>query len=646
MKRFAIYIFLLLAACGKTWDDGLTDSGSYVIDLSNADPVTRALGEDGRNENIVSRLDIFFYEGETLAYYPTAAQLSIGTGRVTLNIPTATALALLNRTYTVYILANSPLPRTSLESKTFTALRQTVLTNSTGFNAAVFQPQANFLMDAQLTVTLTAGMRNLGKADLRRAAAKIAVNITRASITGYTPGNAAVVLNNYLDKTTLGADMLYTATVADCLDSPARAIGDLSVQGAHAAAPFYTYANDWEFDAAKETYLMISVPWRRGTDAAQTYYYRVPMNYLQATGETDAHRFRIRRNYIYQFNIDISALGGLDPENAVTLTPNFEVRDWTTRNIAASVSQYDFLVVYERDIEMNNISRRAIEYSSNSPIQITSAASWCNEYATDGTISQKNYAAGSPEFPKITVNTASSLIEIVAFTPINYVPRFLTFTVTNASGLKQFVAATIYPPKYITAQKAPDTPPNNFGVAGSTLGGGTNNPNGATGQTNFNMFTITTSSLDATDRMPDGAPFYGAPITLGDPTEVVDGIRQTRTDAVANAIMSPRFVVASQRGISSQHTYDNAVLRCRGYQEYPYPRGSWRVPTAAELAYGNRLQNDANSAVKGLFVAGNNSWWTAAKYYAFNFQSNALTVLGTSTTTYYIRCVHDVWKDQ
>ncbi len=644
MKRFAIYICLLLAACSKSEDEWPADSSRYVIAFSSADLTARALGEDARNENAVTRLDVFFYEGETLAYYPASAQLAMGSGSVTLNIPTATALTLLNRTYTVYVLANCPLPRASLENKTFSALRQTVITNAAGFNPAVFQPQAGFLMDGQLSVTLTAGARNLGRADLKRAAAKIAVNITRAAVTGYTPGVATVVLNNYLDKTMLGADMLYQGVPADYLDSPARTIGDLSVDGAHAAAPFYAYASDWEFDAAKESYLMIAVPWRQGVQAAQTYYYRVPMNYLQAVGETDAHRYRIRRNYIYQFNIDISALGGLDPENAVTLSPGFEVRDWSTRAIAVSVSQYDFLVVYERDVEMNNVSHRAIEYSSNSPIQITSAACYCNEYATDGTVSQKNYAAGSPEFPKVTVNTAASVIEITGFTPINYVPRTLTFTVTNVAGLKQYVTAVMYPPKYITAQKAPDYTSGDW-VAGSNLGGGTNNPMGASGQQNFNMFTITTSSLDASDRMPDTAPFYGVPITLGDPTEVVNGIRQTRTDAVSNAIMSPRFVVASQRGISSAHTYDNAVLRCRGYQEYPYPRGSWRVPTAAELAYGNRLQNDANSAVKGLFVAGNNSWWTAAKYYAFNFQSNALTALGTASTTYYIRCVHDVWKD-
>lgn len=644
---------LALTACSKDGADQPAPTDGHVLEfeLVNSSDLlnpTRAAGESARNENRIDRLDIFFYEGETCVFYPNSSQLTINpaTQRVSIRIPNDDALGFFGRSFTIYMLANCTATRATLTNKTFTQLKQLQQTTAADFNPEAFVAQSNFLMDGQVVVTLAQGVNNLGSVTLKRAAAKITVEVTEASVVGYTPGVARVYLNNYINTTTLGSGTLYSSQYTDYRKS-SRSLGDLSVGGIHTTEPFYSYANDWEFDGIKETYIMLAIPWTRNLDPSdtKTYYYRVPFNYLKATGETDAHEYRLRRNYIYQFLMKINALGSLDPDDAVELTCNFDVVDWTTRNVEASIVQYDFLVVYERDVEMRNTSTYAIEYSSNSPIQITAAQCFCYEYAVSGTVTQKFYTAGSPEFPRIAISPQTGTINITAIVPTNYVSRTLTFTVTNSASLRQYVTVVIYSTKYISAQKAPDYESGNAWAAGSNLGGGTNNPMGASGQQNFNMFTITTTVLGMDDRMPDGAPFYGVPITIGDPTESVLGINQTRSDIASNSIMSPKFVIASQRAISSTHTYDNAVLRCRGYQEYPYPRGSWRVPTAAELAYGNKLQNDPNSAVKGLFVAGNNSWWTAARYYAFNFQSNALTANGTLLTTYYIRCVHDVWKD-
>lgn len=658
MRPITTYIatLLLLVSCSKVNDldnnlgnDGRVQTIKFMlVNSSSQAGDTKALGNDALNENKIDRLDVFFYEGENCVFYPTPSQLTINavTKEVSIQIPNDIALGFFGRTFTVYVVANCTKNRTDLTNKTYTNLRLLTQTNDHDFNITPFSAQPNFLMDAAVSVTLTQGVNNLGHLNLTRAAAKITMEITEAAVTGYTPGVATVSLNNYLNTSTLGTGTLYESQSSD-YRSVSRSLGNLSTGSLHTTDPFYCYSNDWEFDAGKETYIMLAIPWTNNNNPtdSKTYYYRVPFNYLKAVGEASGHEFRIRRNYIYQFLMRINVLGSLDPDTPVELNCNFDVVDWTDRTVEVSIVQYDFLVVHERDVEMKNISTYAIEYSSSSPIQITNAQVYCYEYSVSGTITQKFYTAGSPEFPRLTIDPLTSKIYIATITPVNYVPRTMTFTVTNSASLKQYVTVTIYSAKYISAQQAPDYQSGDPWAAGSNLGGGSNNPMGASGQQNFNMFTITTTVLNINDRMPNGAPFYGVPITLGDPTELVDGIYQTRTDLASNSIMSPQFVIASQRGISSAHTYDNAVLRCRGYQEYPYERGSWRVPTAAELAYGNKLQNDPNSAVKGLFAAGNNAWWTAAKYYGFNFQSNTLTVNETAETLHYIRCVHDVWKD-
>lgn len=53
----------------------------------------------------------------------------------------------------------------------------------------------------------------------------------------------------------------------------------------------------------------------------------------------------------------------------------------------------------------------------------------------DASTTQINYTSGQSQFPVFTVNSASSTISITSAIPINYVPKYISFTVTNGQGL-------------------------------------------------------------------------------------------------------------------------------------------------------------------------------------------------------------------
>lgn len=67
-------------------------------------------------------------------------------------------------------------------------------------------------------------------------------------------------------------------------------------------------------------------------------------------------------------------------------------------------------------------------------------------------------------------------------------------------------------------------------------------------------------------------------------------------------------------------------------------QGRWRIPTAAELEYIDKIQDDGNSAIKSLLFG--NSYWTAQTGKAYSFTGNQLFDSNASG----VRCVFDTYK--
>ncbi|MDD7438086.1 MAG: fimbrial protein [Bacteroidales bacterium] len=67
-------------------------------------------------------------------------------------------------------------------------------------------------------------------------------------------------------------------------------------------------------------------------------------------------------------------------------------------------------------------------------------------------------------------------------------------------------------------------------------------------------------------------------------------------------------------------------------------KGRWRIPTVAELAYIDKIQDQAGSAVKSLLFG--QYYWTAQTGMAYNFTSNSLSSQSGAS----VRCIFDTYK--
>lgn len=640
-----LYLLLVIGGCSdETQQKQDVDQGPSIsftlsssTDSHTYNRATRSV-DVLENEKTVNRIDLFFYDqqGVVCLFYPDANQLTREGDKVTVRVPSEIAETLFGQTCRVYLLVNCRLDRNILMRKSLDDLQQ--LTEATAVDFNGMQAQTDFLMDGMVIATLSQTENNLGKITLKRAAAKIIVDISNAEIAGYTPGKAEVRFTNYLNWTAIGSSAQYVAQPDEYKECTKELVKNADGYSYKMDGQIYSYSNEWEFDASRESYITIAMEWTKSdspTDT-KTYFYRIPFNYTKAEGDTDSHRFRLRRNYIYQFMVDVSVLGGLDPKEAVDLYANFEVIDWTEHIIDVTILEYHYLIVYERIIEMHNVASRKMEYKSSAPIEFLEITAECLEYDPSGATHVKMYSDEDSEFPKITdfgVDTDGKTYFTVATSiPENYVSKNIKFKVKNRALLFAFVEVTQYPKKYVTAQFSENTPY----VAGATLGNTANYPNGDGDQTNFNFYTITTVSLDELDDY-----------TIGDPTYIgEDGNRRTGTTAEYNSIVSPQFIVASQRGITLADNYADNELRCFSYQESQYPRTSWRMPTRAELQLISALQRDPKSAIKNLFTpsSSNSAWWSAQQYVTVNLATGALPAANDNTTAP-VRCVHDTWRD-
>ena len=683
-----------------------------------ATKATRAVDDMLDNEKAINRIDIFFYDesGTNCLFYPGVSNITINNGQVSIKVPESIMASLYNAgDCKVYMLVNCQLSREAMANKTLDEIKKMSMDNVTSKKFNLATPPSDFLMDSEeidVAFNENSPNPNLGKIFLKRAAAKVVVDITSAKITGYIPMEARVTIVNYLDVTKLSGEYLYSAGNNDYKSaSKTLTLNDGTNNSfiMNSQDPIYTYANNWEGDPSKQTYILIAIDWYNTKEATtKTYYYRIPFSYIRAEGDMSAYANKINRNYIYQFAVNITRLGGLDPADAVDVATNFDLLDWTTKVVEVSILEYHFLFVYNPDVEIHNRKTNMWEYkSSKEPITVKIKRVYCNEYDIYGGINPKEYTASNPQYPQITTSRTSdnrTYFSFESMVPINYVPLYITATVSNPAGLSTDVSLTIYPKIYVTASysyggySGMAGNPDDKGIitssaayamrdgvkiwlAGSYLtpdgtsrGAGTNIPNGEPNssppQKNFNFFTVHVTSLDIEDE-EDG-------MRVGDPTEPITHLGSTaafidegdpvntgfyrelweplspyfRTlkDDEHNKIVSPQFVIASQRGItSSKKTWGVARQRCATYRESQYAAGSWRMPTLAELKLVRKMQLDPNSAIKELFQSTFSSgWWTAqegASVVLGDKNDDTAIRIGQSGLENSVRCVRDLWRD-
>lgn len=203
------------------------------------------------------------------------------------------------------------------------------------------QKQSAFVMDAKmLERKVTAGKIHL-KFQLKRALAKIRLNVQDDKGNAVAPTAYACQLMHYAAD---GAILAEGTSTSNALNTDAAASSKVTVPAVTQdnKAVFYSYANSWidktknpyaeePIDISKQTYILLKAKYN-GKD----YFYKVPVNKRlyesndAATTDWTKYEplYRLDRNTIYDVTAKVDREGGDTPENPATLYVNPIVSDW------------------------------------------------------------------------------------------------------------------------------------------------------------------------------------------------------------------------------------------------------------------------------------------------------------------------------
>ena len=308
--------------------------------------VTRAeeVGNDNLNENLINRLDLFVFKPDG----SRVKQVTFESTDVKGSSPTTD--------YKHKELTSNELTRSDIDGNklylvanlenwgninNLADLQKATINQATNFQYN--QKQSAFVMDAKmLERKVVTGKIHL-KFQLKRALAKIRLNVQDDKGNAVAPTAYACQLVNYAAD----GSIIEEGTCDDNKLTKAAAVAtpNLKVEG---KAVFYSYANSWidktktkkpyaeePIDVTKQTYILLKAKYN-GKD----YFYKVPVNKRLYEGNDESTTdgkpnwanyeplYRLDRNTIYDVTAKVDREGGDTPENPATLYVNPIVSDW------------------------------------------------------------------------------------------------------------------------------------------------------------------------------------------------------------------------------------------------------------------------------------------------------------------------------
>ena len=308
--------------------------------------VTRAETEDGSedlNENKIERLDLFVFDA---------------TGKLVKSLPLTDASVQGSPTtdFKHKKLESNQLKRSEITGNTLYLIAN--LDNISGITtldglkaatinkAATFNPKAkqtSFVMDAQMESSQTVNGTLHIKFQLKRALAKIRLNVQDDKGSTVTPTEYACQLIHYAAD---GAILAAGTSTNNALNTEAAASSKVTVSAVTQdnKAVFYSYANSWidiskdpkaeePIDVSKQTYILLKAKYN-GKD----YFYKVPVNKRLYESNDAATKdwtqyeplYRLDRNTIYDVTAKVDREGGDTPENPAELKVLPMVLPWET----------------------------------------------------------------------------------------------------------------------------------------------------------------------------------------------------------------------------------------------------------------------------------------------------------------------------
>lgn len=634
----ALGVFVLASCMSDNIDDCdcFDDNGklSFQIAVPKSKVVTRAIENGVGNENFISSLRLYFFNGETMAYNTQV------TGRITENTDILLPVEAVNEglfvgnvSYTVYAVVNLD---DDLTGRTLTQFKEHIVNKAIGTTTS-----GDFVMWAKVTpsanLKLKSADNRIGNFELKRAAVKIRMKLSAFNLNGYAAGQPTIVLNNITDRSFLEKDEVPAGVVFSNSAETALNFGDTS-------DPFYSYPNFWEDNADNATHILLKVPLTKsGQTTAKDYFYKVSLN-----GDNTS----ILANHLYEVTVTVNKPGSLDPENPAPIDAFFSVKDWGEEAVNSEIKAAHYLLVAETYVEMKNITEYFIDYTTSDPAEIVDVKAQFI-YVSNQTGNPVIEDATDDQAPDVTLE-AGNKIKINSEVPVNYIPKKITFKIrhTTATGIDP-VEVTLwqYPPTFIT---------NTTGTKSSWRN---DLPSHLNNKSIYRITNLVPSQLpgNAVLGFPPTteARFY----TRSWGTYYLQHTDQitANNEETANMI-SPNFELASQLGATDLMGYrvlrDNgywryyttyqderyAVHTCALYWEERLENGvtkrysDWRLPTRAEIQLIDQMQQQGTAVTEIM----------TGRYYWSGLSNSAIritlpTASGSATANNaHVRCVRDV----
>ncbi len=601
------------------------------------------------NEDKIQTINAFFYQGNTLKWKVTSTELLYdeATNIATLPIPEDKKALFYNNTtvtYDVHIVANNGIDFSSITegADNLQTLKDLVLQSPEFVTKGGAEAQSNFVMVGKKSQVINLNSPYLGDIDMKRVASKIRLRLVEVILPGLGPnGTPKARLVHFADKSalmeggtqpTLGTDDWKTTAYRELtVEAPTNVGG-----GRTTVAPFYAYANNWQADPTRETYIELILPVKQATEpyATADFKYRIPITPQNLTGADAEYMNRLDRNYLYDIALRVKIAGTIE-EPLETITGNYTIQDWSTQQVLVYVQASHYLVVSEQNIIMPNTSTYTITFNSSVPnvTLVPGSLKATYTYVPAGGSTPVTQPVAQAQMPTVTVqpNVIAGTIVINSPIPVNYIPKDIEFKITNGqSGMTETIIIKQLPATYFTTQLGVRA----LGENGQPI---TSPPGGLQ---NRHMYAITTLA-------PSGDIMWGFPPT--------DANGYTINSYEVSQMVSPKFMMASQFGAVQPMSFANARNRCNSYWEETVINGAtvryddWRLPTAAEIKYIDDLQHDTNNP-QGVVMHGNYYWSNWSEYPSI---LNGQTVYGAykmkapqaTPSTYYnaaIRCIRDI----
>lgn len=303
-------------------------------------------GSDVLNENQIERLELFVFDA---------------TGKLVKRLPLTDVQGSPTKDYqhkklesdqlkrseitgdTLYLVAN--LDTISGSIKTLDDLKAATINKAATFNYNA--TQTSFVMDAKMEETkIENGMMHI-RFQLKRALAKIRLNVKDANDNAVLPKDYACQLIHYAADGTILAEGTNTNNALNT-DAAANKKVTTPVVTQENKAVFYSYANSWinkskdpkaeePIDVNKQTYILLKAQYNN-----KDYFYKVPVNKRlyedndEATADGKPNwanyepLYRLDRNTIYDVTAKVDREGGSDPEHPAELKVLPTVLPWET----------------------------------------------------------------------------------------------------------------------------------------------------------------------------------------------------------------------------------------------------------------------------------------------------------------------------